>query len=624
MQDIADSYSNNAEGAPFSQENHLSHPLPKKAIKPLAASAHLYPIDETEDFHDPFSDLSLFLSKKIKNEVEKHGSSRQWSHKIQQDLLSRILPEFTLKFPKYRIGLAAIKKVWEKVSYYYGKVHTHADALQSNGKLNIGFMIKENLKGYPFASMAGLPHYTTAHQIAVRISECVATLEGTRPKLERLTKIVWATQKHLIKDLPAQQSKHAHEEYDHIDKLIIKLILETTSHEPLIRQKDLEEVVRNKIMFLKNITQKYSSETLYYHFASLLSKYLYPSLSLHHLLNSEEKQKLRLFIDTQLSLVRGAKEPSYTSRIVETVQRILALYPLATSLPHNLSEETIRACIAYGYAKEMHLPLPPCPQAPASLMAFIHAEIHFLKRKEEMKDAKTVESILMKTLSTARALPVWRDQCADELEILIWHLYQPRSLDAPQERDFFTYEVESLLIEFPEHSFKNMLYHVLSFFKKLQKTLCNTEATPSLWEEIDHKIYLWSIQNDMLCRWIHFDPNNCLLKIIHSLWSTHKEENHGQFMQQVLKEFIKKNPQLPCSERVLQDRITLLYKYFWYHDLSRSEESSLDRFIKWHTQDICLHHKTFCSEDKITLLESRITNLLPLTPVSKRSLEKIA
>ena len=77
-------------------------------------NSFLYPIDETEDFYDPFSELSLFLSTKIKKEIQGSGSIKQWSGKIQTDLLAKILPEFKQKFPKYRLGASALKKVWEK------------------------------------------------------------------------------------------------------------------------------------------------------------------------------------------------------------------------------------------------------------------------------------------------------------------------------------------------------------------------------------------------------------------------------------------------------------------------------------------------------------------------------
>ena len=90
----------------------------------------LNPIDEADDFYDPFSDLSLFLSKKIKNEIEKSGSSNKWSGKIEANLLAKILPEFKQKFPKYRLGTSALKKVWEKVSYYYDKIQGQKGALQ--------------------------------------------------------------------------------------------------------------------------------------------------------------------------------------------------------------------------------------------------------------------------------------------------------------------------------------------------------------------------------------------------------------------------------------------------------------------------------------------------------------
>lgn len=629
MQDTADSYPNESLHSATPSESYTHLPLSKSTIKHLSASAHLYPIDETEDFHDPFSDLSLFLSKKIKSEVEKHGSSKQWSHKIQQDLLAGILPEFKIKFPKYRIGIAAIKKVWEKVSYYYGKIQAHQDALQSDGKLNVAFMIKENLRGYPFAATAQLPHYNTAHQVAVKISECIAALEGTRPRLDRLTKTVWAAQKHLITDLPAQKSKNVYEDYDHIDKLIIKLILETTASEPLLSQEELEHKVKRKLFYIKDLSKKYSQEALYHHLAVLLSKHLYPALSLHHLLSSEERQKLRTFIETQLTLAPPPKNHGDAALQVETAQRILALYPLASSLPTSLSHQSIQEAIRYVYAKVTNRPLPHCPQVPQGVLTFIHAEMHFLKRKEEFAQSSKVEAIIGATLMTAQGLPIWREDYADELEVLVWHIYHEKNSVLPPETDFFEYEIENFLIDFPKHAFKNTVYQILNFFKKAQESLSrkSVEEESALWEEIDHKIYLWTIQNDMLCRWIHFDPHLALLKIIKTLWALHKHDetkvHHTHFIQEVFDVFTQTTPCMHLNAHLLRTRISLLYKYFWYHDLSAADESSLDRFVKWHLQDIRHQHKGHLVEEQKTLLEYRVAKLLPLTPLSKRLLEKL-
>ena len=75
-------------------------------------------VDELAEFYDPYSDLNLFLAQKIAQEMRHCGNSKKWSLKLQEELLQRITPEFQKRFPHYRLGVAALKKTWEKVSYY--------------------------------------------------------------------------------------------------------------------------------------------------------------------------------------------------------------------------------------------------------------------------------------------------------------------------------------------------------------------------------------------------------------------------------------------------------------------------------------------------------------------------
>ena len=76
----------------------------------------LYPVEEANDFHDPFSELSLFLAKRLKKEIIKEGHPKRWSQNIQKTLLAEVLPEFRVHFPHYRLGISALKKTWEKMN----------------------------------------------------------------------------------------------------------------------------------------------------------------------------------------------------------------------------------------------------------------------------------------------------------------------------------------------------------------------------------------------------------------------------------------------------------------------------------------------------------------------------
>ena len=77
----------------FLDDGSYKKPASRKE-ESLQAHAYLFPIDETEEFHDPFSDLSLFLARKIKQEISRGSTPKKWSRNIQEDLLKSILPDF--------------------------------------------------------------------------------------------------------------------------------------------------------------------------------------------------------------------------------------------------------------------------------------------------------------------------------------------------------------------------------------------------------------------------------------------------------------------------------------------------------------------------------------------------
>src|SRR3972149_10258635 len=79
-----------------SQSNMQASPSPfngpKNGIQSFINSQSSF--EETSDFHDPYSDLNLFLSQKIKQEMQHCGSTKKWSHKIEDELIQKITPEF--------------------------------------------------------------------------------------------------------------------------------------------------------------------------------------------------------------------------------------------------------------------------------------------------------------------------------------------------------------------------------------------------------------------------------------------------------------------------------------------------------------------------------------------------
>ncbi len=216
-------------------------------------------IDESPEFHDPYSELNIFLSQKIKREMRHCSNSKKWSVQLQDELLQKIAPEFQQRFPRYRLGITALKKTWEKVQYFSTQIQGQKEALTQDGKLNIPFFIKENLKTTPkLQNTCNLHPCHYAHQLAIKMSECVAVVDGIRPKLDQLTRTIWSLQRHLFTQLSPEHSKSPYDENEKVDKLIVKSVLEITAKHPEISQAELAFHVQKRLVQLQSITLTYS------------------------------------------------------------------------------------------------------------------------------------------------------------------------------------------------------------------------------------------------------------------------------------------------------------------------------------------------------------------------------
>jgi hypothetical protein len=220
---------------------------------PAVIPAPPHSIDESPDLHDPYSELNLFLTRKIKEEFKTAGTTKKWSIYVQEKLIEKITPEFKKKFPHYRLGVSALKKVWEKFSYFSQAFETQKEALTQEGKLNLGYLIRENLKQFiGIKKSFSLHPYLLAQQLALKISECLAAYDGIRPMLQHITKTIWAVKRHLIAPDQVPASANPYDEFDTWDKLVIKFMLEVSGNNPRLSQEELQVQVREKLYSLKD------------------------------------------------------------------------------------------------------------------------------------------------------------------------------------------------------------------------------------------------------------------------------------------------------------------------------------------------------------------------------------
>ncbi len=581
----SDSYPNEPE--PNIEQRRTPSPLDNQQTQ---RAPYPYHIDEAEDFYDPFSDLNLFLANKIKREIEEHGSVKKWSGKIESNLLSKILPDFKKKFPRYRLGASALKKVWEKVTYYYEKIQKQDGALQKDGKLNIGLMIKENLKSTINLPM-NLPPHSFAYQIALNLSECIATLEGKRPELTQLTKVIWGVQKHMLPNLSPMETKSPFEEYNKVDKLIVKGLLEATANESHLSPSELKSAILKEFFHYKHAKKAAKNNQLTSTLSMILAKKLYPTslISCHFAL--AEIKKIEAFIETQIAMSKHNETLISDSHRIELIQRLLALYAITKDLPKNLSDLQLQAGIQYVYALTLQKPYNHCPVLDQTALVFINAQIHLMGEAKFSLSLKEIEEAIITTYRSASDLPVLTPLQYEHFEILIWKLIEANdsllSKMDPNAVELFETQVGNTLIDNPSQTFRQVIRASLQYFKKVLELPLDPKNSPDFWLNLEDKIEVWTAQNDMIYRSIHVDEEHTLFRLVQSEWKKHPNNDcHNAFINQLEKKALQMYSYLVPFKTQVRTRLWVFYKYFWYTSVSDSTTSTYERFLKWHEKNL--------------------------------------
>ena len=87
---------------------------------------------------------------------------------------------------------------------------------------------------------------------------------------------------------------------------------------------------------------------------------------------------------------------------------------------------------------------------------------------------------------------------------------------------------------------------------------------------------------------------------------------HSTLISEVCQDFLKKFPSATIYLSQLSSKAWTLYKYMWFTTFSKEDESSLDRFLKWHIP--FLSRKNAAQEELLKQLEELCKKCLPLIP----------
>lgn len=582
----------------------LNRSTKRKSNKECSCS-YLIPIDEVPELYHPYSEVSLFLSRRMKQEIQ-NAPTKAWSIQLEQYLLKKMTPEFQKQFPQFRISVSAIKKTWEKLILYTKQIQDQPEAITDEGKVNIPFLIKQNLKNHLHLKKPNfsVPYYP-AYQMASRISECIAAIDGEEPQLEELTKMIWTTQCQLDPHLNYHTSPYY--EYNQTDELIVKTILEEMAKHPNIMYRQLEYNTLMSLRALYAFPLSISEEAMYDYTSLLLADKLYPTISFETFASQEQRVYLENFLHRH-SLYKQSK-----SALCDQLKRMTALYALAIQMPKTLTQLELKEAIlaVYPINKEKK------PKLPQVVYTFIMAELALMQNDHLCPCIEHVLFTISNAYQEAILLPNLTEQ-KELLEILIWKNFTideellqkvPACITKKIEE-----EIANALIDNPKQSFYHLLQVINQFFKKVKEWVKDKK-----WKEIEKKIYPWVIQGDLLCQRIEIDIDPFLLQFIYQKWTQATFETHEQFVNQVYKEYLQKHPKLAIYADQLIRRIWTLYKYAWYNLFSYSTESGIERFIKWHI----IHIKPLSFQELHIQIDKLSQDILPLISIDAKLCEKL-
>lgn len=581
-----------------------------RVVKPIHAStfkAHtfLFPLNESEEFHDPFSEINLFLSKRIKREILREKSPRKWSRKTQSMLLKEILPDFSRQFPGYRLGSMALQKTWNKVLYYLQTIQQKKGALKPNGKLNTDYLIVENLKNLENTTSDFHP-FNTAHSLAVKISECIAAIDGERPQVEGLTKKIWSVQKHMIPH-GEKVPKAPFDSIDALDKLIVRFQLEELTKNPALEKEDLLQKVKKQALNIKGLERIRNLDEIKPGLMTLLAEKLYNTLDIHTKVSKEELTQIETFIRSQLIKTKlpQALDREKTNMILAT--RIFFLYKLASQTSLDEAEESLQAAIQYVYSLSTDSIQLNTPVLRQEVYDFIDQEISHLKEARTKDPLKVLLNTLVDIFSAAEKLPKLSPDLFAELEIVIWKVISEQSeclekLPGYLRRVIFE-ELASVHIDNTGLSFTKIVNSTLASFKKIRDID---------FSDLDQKLEIWTEQNDMIASLLFFDKETPLLKLIEKEGCDTPED-----IAHIAKLHIEKHRELSGWEEHLIIRTSILFKYYWYTKLKKEDETNYDRYFLYQYKIIAKNQESQFPELLLDEIELLLSKRIPLFPYTK-------
>ncbi|MCH9612528.1 MAG: hypothetical protein S4CHLAM102_10190 [Chlamydiia bacterium] len=586
----------------------------------LQANTHSFPLSEADDFLDPFSDLNIYLAKKIKEEI--HTNFKSYPSKQFIETLSN---EFNVKFPGYHLGMAALKVLWKKVTFYLDTFNHTPDAYDAKGQLNLHYLIRQSIDQNIGQIQKDIPHaYAHTHQMATQLSECLVTIDGKKPHIESLDNIIWSQQKHLLTRLK-QEKLRQNENWDAVDKLIIRFLLEYTSQKPDATHPLIVKHLESRLAKIHALTQFDNSAKLEAMICSSFAKKLYPQLGLLKKISQRQLKQIEAIVRKQIRTLIYKKRTLDSNAYGQLLKRLILLYRLSSKMQKDQAEKQLHLAIHYVMSLSTDKMMTGIPTLNPSVFEFIQNELLSTKGSHDQDPLQTVLSNLLTVFEDVKSLPRIEDAHLEDLEVIFWKILDEEvDLFAPSSKQIQTIlddELSYVYIDNHSHTFGEIVRIALGYVRKLQalpqlKSQTNPLiATP---DSITYKIHFWATQNDLVVSKLMFDSDLPLFKLIAKKEKKLKTFAEGgsiePLIDEVLQATFKSNPKLIAFTQALRTRTIILVKHYWYNLKATANESHLDRLASWHYQ-FTLTEQAQNTKAGSEQLKHILQEALPLLPI---------
>lgn len=580
--------------------------------------------DTIQSIKDPFSDLSLFVAKKMKEEIIKTPRGTPLSSHLSSVLLEQLSSEIKRRFPKYTLGNSVLKSAWDKVQYYLRLVSDQRSLWTGNGTLSIPMMVRQNFHNRisTLSLKSASDQFNQAEEVALSISECVAALDHMRPDLAYITRFSYQIGSHFYpkKELLTKSPF----EIDAYDRFFTRLILEEShlmlSCEKMVhRIKDLSDAYRKTLSL--SMAEMRSSLCILY------AEKLYEKCLLRKTIGSH-LAKLESFIDEQVQK---------RSDIDRLIPAFSALFSLCATHHHTLVKAQLESSLKAEQLHPHHILSPYHPLLSRELYSYLQSELSSLKAARISRPLETLIKRLVHLLDKIGQLPKLGKERDEILEMLFWRSFAKFHLKEPVEgeaKNILTSELGRTLVQHPSFSFQEVIRSTSRTLRDLQQLQlepliqCDPFAAKnkmSPGEKLYRKLFLLTSQGDLLFKTAYPHPDDFYLKLVAKKWKSMKmdEQNvdHAAFVDILTQNQMKEQPLLRSFKEELEKRIWLSYKCFWYQMLSSGEERSFDRLKKWSFAELTTRNKKEPSMEEVDFFLRQRVPYIPFDSTQDRPQE---